>query len=206
MVAQSKMQKREFEVLYNDFYALWARTDGSVSKDGTHWTKGELLVTGKNKNKNYRRLYYHNNIKDVLIHKVIADTFCENPNPLEFKIVDHINGDGEENAVWNLRWVNVCLNNLACTSRNVRSKFGRYWGAIKSNKVMHYTKSVRDKTEAYMMAQALKSKLFTDLYNSYITNETETTRRCKYIRSSDCVSPIALNFAYSSIRRPRYSN
>ena len=202
MAAQSKIS----EVRFNDFYGLWARSDGYVSKDNIHWTKGELLLTGKHKKKIYRRLYYWNNIKDVLIHRVIADTFCENPNPSKFKVVDHIDGNGENNAVWNLRFVNTSLNNLASTSRNVRKKYGRFWGQIQCDGEMYYTKSFNNPTDAYMAAQDLKSKLFTELYKSYITNETETTRRCKYIRSSDCISPIALDYDNSSLRRPRYSN
>jgi hypothetical protein len=37
-------------------------------------------------------------------HRLIAEQFIENPNPEEFKVIDHINGDRGDNHISNLRW------------------------------------------------------------------------------------------------------
>ena len=46
------------------------------------------------------------------IHTLVAKTWVWNPNPTEFKVVDHIDGDSQNNTLTNLRWVNYTLNAL----------------------------------------------------------------------------------------------
>lgn len=44
-----------------------------------------------------------------LIHRVVAEHFI--PNPEKYPIVDHIDGNPENNRVDNLRWTNYFVNN-----------------------------------------------------------------------------------------------
>ena len=46
------------------------------------------------------------------IHTLVAKTWVWNPNPAQFKVVDHIDGDSQNNSAHNLRWVNYTLNSL----------------------------------------------------------------------------------------------
>lgn len=72
----------------------------------------------------YTKGYYSIRIngKNLLIHRLVAETFIEN---IENKpIVDHIDGDRKNNAVSNLRWVTV-YENLMGHGHEERSNFHR---------------------------------------------------------------------------------
>ena len=44
-----------------------------------------------------------------LLHRLIAQAFI--PNPLEKRLVEHIDGDKQNNSILNLRWTNGCTSN-----------------------------------------------------------------------------------------------
>jgi len=44
-----------------------------------------------------------------LLHRLIAQAFI--PNPLEKRLVEHIDGDKQNNSILNLRWSNGCTSN-----------------------------------------------------------------------------------------------
>lgn len=50
--------------------------------------------------------------KKYLVHRLVADAFCENPNRERFNVVDHINTIREDNRAINLRWCDT-VGNLA---------------------------------------------------------------------------------------------
>lgn len=83
----------------------------AVTEDGQIWSyrnnsflKGEYLKSG------YIRYSLQANGKRIrkLGHRLVAETFLENPNNLPQ--VDHINGDKTNNSVENLRWVSQSDN------------------------------------------------------------------------------------------------
>lgn len=47
-----------------------------------------------------------------MVHRLVAEVFCENDDPIHKKIVDHINNDKTDNRACNLEWItqkeNVC--------------------------------------------------------------------------------------------------
>lgn len=45
------------------------------------------------------------------LHRLIAKAFIDNPKPDEYNMVDHINGDKQDNRIENLRWCNNSINN-----------------------------------------------------------------------------------------------
>jgi len=53
--------------------------------------------------------------KKTRVHRIIALTFL--PNPFGFKEIDHIDGDGKNNIVSNLRWCDRLMNMGNPTSR-----------------------------------------------------------------------------------------
>ena len=84
---------------------IMVRSDGMVllpSKPGhpEHWTKGCKDGRG----------YYHVglNYKCYSMHRLVAETFLDNPNNLKF--VDHIDRDKSNNDLSNLRWVTAQEN------------------------------------------------------------------------------------------------
>lgn len=58
--------------------------------------------------------------KNRYVHRLVAETFIENPNNLPE--VDHVNGDRADNRVSNLRWVTRSDNNLNPIHREKKSK------------------------------------------------------------------------------------
>lgn len=94
---------------------------------GIRTTKGKVLKPLKTKN-NYLRvdLKQHQNDKYVSIHRLVAKTFI--PNPKEYPIVNHKDGNSLNNKVDNLEW---------CTqSHNIKEAFRL--GTAKVHK-HHYT-------------------------------------------------------------------
>ena len=54
-----------------------------------------------NKNKKYHQAY---------LHRLIAKAFIDNYKPDEYDIVDHINGNNQDNRIDNLRWCSQSIN------------------------------------------------------------------------------------------------
>lgn len=82
-----------------------------------HWTCGSLC--GK-----YRIV--HHNGKNYSVHRMVAETFIENPN--NYPTVDHIDRNPSNNDVSNLRWASYSMQ-LRNTSQNDRcfEKFGMHF-------------------------------------------------------------------------------
>ena len=64
--------------------------------------------------------------KNMLIHRLVAFAFVENPRPDIFNMVDHIDQNKLNNHHTNLRWVNKQLNGLHNKQRCVFKKKNRW--------------------------------------------------------------------------------
>ena len=82
----------------------------SLPMKGNFW-RGKLLRTKIDKG-GYKRiwLYVDGKSKEVLIHRLVAQTFI--PNPCDKPQVNHKNGDKTDNRVDNLEWVTASENEL----------------------------------------------------------------------------------------------
>ena len=71
--------------------------------NGFRTTKGQLLKPLKT-NTNYYRVDLKRNQKDkyISIHRLVAQAFIPNPN--NYPVINHIDGDTSNNAVTNLEW------------------------------------------------------------------------------------------------------
>lgn len=68
-------------------------------------------------------LWTNGKMKRYYIHRLLAETFVENPDPVKFKQVDHINRNHEDNNPFaNLRWVSTSHNQR---NRKYKNKHGR---------------------------------------------------------------------------------
>ena len=170
---------------------LYVRSDGFVSLHGETgpWARGTRVCINSDlvRLKGRTPKYYYVVIIDyqfLYVHRLVALAFCENPNEAEFRLVDHISGDSLSNAASNLRWLNHQLNsmNLSATRNCYRMKQSKKWRAtvtINGHRYRWgYFKTYR---QAHLSAQEFKAVKFTEIYRSFISNETETTRTCQYI-------------------------
>ena len=82
-------------------------------------SNGKILKIRKN-NRGYKivDLYYQGIKKTFLVHRLVALTFI--PNPKNYKTVDHINGDKNNNSVDNLEWVSYSENNTRALNNKLR--------------------------------------------------------------------------------------
>ena len=58
--------------------------------------------------------------KKYLVHRLVANAFCENPDREKFNVVDHINTDTLDNRAENLRWCDTAGNLANPISRERR--------------------------------------------------------------------------------------
>lgn len=86
----------------------------------------DYYLKPKDNGKGYYRikLTVNNKSKRVMLHRIIAEAFIENPNNYPF--INHINSNRKDNRIENLEWCTQSQNCLHSV------KMGT-WGALKKN-------------------------------------------------------------------------
>ena len=84
-------------------------------------SKGRARRDGKLKKQTNRAGHKYVKIqnKDFYVHVLVLSAFRPNPMPWFYTMVDHIDRDGTNNNIENLRWSNSQLNNLNRTRKPV---------------------------------------------------------------------------------------
>lgn len=59
---------------------------------------------------------------NFMIHRLVAFAFCKNPNPKQYKEVNHIDGDKTNNKAINLEWVDRKLNMIHASATGLINK------------------------------------------------------------------------------------
>ena len=97
------------------------------------------------------------------VHRLVAWVFCPNPRPDIFDRVDHIDRDGTNNHIKNLRWINHALN-MCNTDAKGAVFVSRYrkWRAYFRNKTLGWFKTYEDAHEKYIKTRDL---YFSDTYS-----------------------------------------
>ena len=114
------------------------------------------------------------------VHRLIAQTFVDNPAPYFFGIVDHINRDKGDARPCNLRWVNQAINMLNREAVNV------YWSSRKG------------KWEAKFRSEGR------NIHMGYFTDKLEALRRVKEARKQQ-IQLLITKYKNEQAKRNRFS-
>ena len=132
---------------------------------------------------------YYRRIKTIegyskMVHRMVAYTYCHNPCPDLFLIVDHIDGDTDHNADANLRWVNPILNVANSSARNtyisvkrpILIKGKRVWvnveprweSRITMKGKLHKLGYYHSEQEACDVSRAFRKRMWREIYLGYL--------------------------------------
>ena len=92
-----------------------------VTKSGrvfTYWRNHKKWKEQKIRNHSNGYLRASIDRKDVYVHRLVAECFCENPNG--YKEVNHIDGDKKNNCADNLEWCSRSQNNRHAFATGLR--------------------------------------------------------------------------------------
>jgi hypothetical protein len=95
------------DMLEEDENGLYKISSCGKIKSFKVYREGKIINGTINKNSHY--VIVEINKKSYLFHRLVAKYFVPNPN--NYKLVDHIDGNKQNNTSSNLRWVNSSLNN-----------------------------------------------------------------------------------------------
>lgn len=71
------------------------------------------------------KLTVNNKSKRIMLHRIIAEAYIPNPN--NYKVINHINGNKKDNSIENLEWCTQSYNCLHSVAMGT-------WGALKNKK------------------------------------------------------------------------
>ena len=118
------------------------------------------------------------------VHRMVALTYCHNPLPEFFDLVDHINGKTDDNHDTNLRWINSMLNSANSSARNayrttkrpITKNGRRVWipskhrweSRVTINGIKHKLGYSTTEAEACEISRTFRRNQFAKLYLSYL--------------------------------------
>ena len=130
--------------------------------------------------------------KTFRLHVLVALAWVWNPRPDVFKVVDHIDGDSQNNDASNLRWITPSLNGLnrEVTDKSFRkiirkSKYGKmmfwYQSLVTYKGVKHWSTSSRTPEEAIRKTALLRKSVFIKYYEKILEENPIRPFRAPYM-------------------------
>ena len=177
------------------------RDDGFVKTGDDKFWRGHMVTK-----------YFYRQIDSPIlerrkfVHRLVALAFVRNPNPKEFREVDHIDGNPSNNRATNLRWVSQTLNRaamlrLGCSfDRKFQSWCARCTIEKKSRQLGYY----QSKVEATAIYRAFKGLAFHLIYlNSLPKDERAKADYRQFIRADEADFELGIELLVSRICRHR---
>jgi hypothetical protein len=92
---------------------LFGYSKYGVTKDGEVWSYKMNRLLKPQPRGNYLKVTLYNDKgqrKQLSVHRIVAEIFCNNPDPKNKTYINHINGDKYDNRSINLEWVTAKEN------------------------------------------------------------------------------------------------
>ena len=104
-------------------------------------------------------LYKHNIRKTYFVHRLVAEAFIPNPN--NYKLINHIDGDKNNNNIKNLEWCTYSYNNKHAIDNKLRRNTYEYNSLLSIEEVREIPKLVEWGLSKSEIARTLKVPLGT---------------------------------------------
>jgi hypothetical protein len=159
---------------------MWKPIEGYINYMVSSFGRVKNTKTGKVRKSSIKKnghcdvmLPVNGKLKHFQVHRLVATAFIDNPE--NKPLVDHINNDGKDNNIWNLRWCTRSENNQNCSisKSNTSSIKGVSWSKqdknwsvkIQANGKRKYLGSFTTLEEAKEVRQKHAAQLFGDFVN-----------------------------------------
>ena len=114
------IQTREPIIFENDYAVVLDNPELAISKNGViiNTMTKEIINIGNNVNSvDYTYIYYKQ--RPCLVHRMLLQAWLWNPDPLEYYLVNHIDGNKFNNTLDNLEWSNNVNNTKHAVVNNL---------------------------------------------------------------------------------------
>ena len=129
--------------------------NGIIVKDRSNTNRNDLKVLSQHKSvKGYFTTYIYNNSmkgSNQRIHRLVAKAFVDGENE-DNNIVNHIDGDKENNHYSNLEWCSISYNNKHAIESLGVKRYGEYNGSSKLTE-----SEVLDMREMFSSGESMES-------------------------------------------------
>ena len=164
----------EWKVI-TDYPTYSVSSFGNIRNDKT----GKILKKSIGTNEYLRVCLYNKKSKDLKIHRLVGLSFIDNSN--NYRELDHINGDKNDNSVANLRWCNREIN-VANTAKYLKGKYSsKYRGVYYHSKNNCWCCSITTNKKKYHLGSFNTEKEAVEVRNNYITENNLPHYKNKYL-------------------------
>ena len=179
---------------------IHVREDGFVKTLNVFW-RGHIVTKYF-----YRQVKSSKTLRRKFVHRLVATAFVYNPNPKEFREVDHIDGNPSNNRADNLRWVSKTLNHAAMLKIGCSfdKRFKTWPARCNINKKARHLGHYATKTEGSRIYRAFKGLAFNLIYLNSLSKEERDEADCpQFIRADKPDFELGVELLMSRVRRHR---
>lgn len=105
----------------------------------------------------------NNRLKRFLVHRLVAQVFVYNPDPINNTTVNHIDGNKTNNMSWNLEWTTQLENNNHAKIHNLNQNYG----------CMHYKSKLSESQIIHICEMLSKGYTYSDIIKSIGLNSSD---------------------------------